>query len=224
MLMWTPAAAPKGLSHMTTHVVMIDDHEIIRLGIQQILSQIPDVICAGGYASVKAFTRKAGRAPIDIVLLSDTLHGIDTFTAVSLVENTYPDAVIILLCSQTFAANIQLLLERGVLGFIHKHEPLRDTLEVGIQRVLAGKIHFSPEMALVRLPLDTPTVLSPRLCQVLRLIAQGYYIQDIAHELGISTRAVYAARARLREALGVQTDAQLGAEAMRRGLLDGECE
>jgi len=57
---------------------------------------------------------------------------------------------------------------------------------------------------------------------VLHLMARGCHVQEIAQELSITDRAVYNARKRLREILEVDTNEQIVAEAVRRGLLRGD--
>ena len=155
-----------------------------------------------------------------MLLLDNSLPFVDVFEAVRRVRACAPHTAILLLADKLNPAEMQALLKLGVLGFVCKEEPLRDTLFAGIRRVKEGKIHFSPEAALIGKLYDTAAPLSERQVQVLERIARGLHIQQIALELDISARAVYAARARVREALGVTTDAQLGVEALRRGLLD----
>lgn len=200
------------------NVAVVDDQDIIRVGIQQFLSGLPHITFTGGFASIHAFCHDAASARTDVLLLDDSLPFTDVFQAVTFVQNRRPNVAIILLGSRLSPADMHTLLKRGVQGFISKDEPLRDTLVTGIERVCEGKVHLSPEAVWINKQYD-PSPLSPRLVQVLELIAQGLHVQQIARELDISTRAVYAARTRLREALGVQTDAQLGAEAIRRGLI-----
>lgn len=102
-----------------------------------------------------------------------------------------------------------------------KDETVQELLVTAIHRVYQGSLFFSPVTSVIFRG-EMEITLPPRLQQVLRLTSQGYHVPEIAQALGISTRAVYAARTRLREVLDVQNDAQLGSEALRRGLLDGD--
>jgi DNA-binding NarL/FixJ family response regulator len=214
-----PALAEKE-GQLTINVAVIDDLDIIRVGIQQFLSGMLQCHFVGGYATTTDFcSAPTACYSTDVIVLDDTLPDADVFQSVTRIQRVCARPAIIVLGNDLTAQTIQRLLRHGVQGFICKNEPLRDTLLVGIRRVYDGKAHFSPEAALISTQFDPPVTLSPRLTQVLELIAQGLHVQGIARELSISPRAVYAARSRLRDALGVQTDAQLGAEAMRRGLL-----
>ena len=205
---------------MKITVAVIDDQDIIRVGVHQLLSDAPHIALVGGFGDVDAFLHESGDPLPDIVILGDTLPGTSLSQAAQRILDACQDTGIIVLGNQLTAHNMHALLVKGVAGFVCKHEPLRDTLLVGIRRVHDGKVHFSPEAAVISQQYEPVVTLTPRLTEVLLLIAQGFHIQEIARELRISRRAAYAARARLRDALGVQTDAQLGAEAWRRGLLN----
>lgn len=205
---------------MNIDVALIDDQDIIRFGIQQLLAEVPTVSLLGSFASVESFGASDVCRQATVVLLDDTLPGIDTAQAVRRLQGAAPQARLLMLGRHLTAARIHTLLQQGVLGFVSKDEPLQETLVSGIRRVHLGKLHFSPEAAAISREIAHSPPLSPRLTQVLELIARGYHVQEIAQTLEISPRAVYAARTRLREALNVKNDAQLGGEAFRRGLIE----
>lgn len=201
-------------------VAIIDDQDIIRFGVQQILSEAPTISLPGSFSRVKDFCDSSICRKVTVVLLDDTLPGTDTGRAAQEIQRVAPEARLLVLGRQLTAITIHNLLHQGILGFICKEEPLQEVLLPAIRRVHLGKLHFSPEAAAISREIEPLTPLSPRLEQVLELTTRGLHVQEIAHTLGISTRAVYAARARLREALRVKNDAQLGGEAFRRGLID----
>lgn len=202
---------------MKIRVTVIDDQDLVRVGIEHLLIEVLQVEFLGGFADAESFCRSPLRHNTDVLLLDDTLPWTTVFESVSALQAACPRAALLVLGSQLNGLDMHLLLKMGVLGFITKDEPLRETLGIGIRRVYHRKVYLSPEAALITQE-QMGDHLSPRLAQVLEMIAQGKHVQEIAQELDISPRAVYAARARLRETLNVQTDAQLGNEARRRGL------
>jgi len=207
---------------LTIQVAIVDDQDIIRLGVRQSLADIPHITFLGGYSDVPSFCRSAAADCADVVLLDDSLSDTDIVRACEAIQERCPHAAVLALGSQMSAYDIHRVIGAGALGVVCKNEPVQDMLVVGIRHAHARQVYLSPSAALIAGRLDSSPVLSPRLDQVLHLMARGCHVQGIARELGISDRAVYNARKRLREILDVETNEQIVAEAMRRGLLRGE--
>jgi DNA-binding NarL/FixJ family response regulator len=113
----------------------------------------------------------------------------------------------------------------GAMGVVCKHEPVQDILRTAIHQVHLGQIYFSTHA--MKIASQTPEAqfaLSPRLQEVLMLMAQGVHVQEIAQMLDVTPRAIYSARNRLREILEVATNEQIIAAAIRRDLLRGFIE
>ena len=199
---------------MTIQVAIVDDQDIIRLGVRQSLADFPTTFL-GGYPDVLVLPLFGG-SYADVVLLM-TLPDTDVVRAYRPSRNgahALPCWSSVLRCPRTTFTAIR----REPWG----RKTNRHMLVVGIQHAHARKVYLSPHAALIAGCLDSSPVLSPRLEQVLHLMARGHHVQSIARELGITDRAVYNARKRLREILDVETNEQIVAEAMRRGLLRGE--
>jgi DNA-binding NarL/FixJ family response regulator len=200
-------------------VAVVDDHDIIRLGIQHLLAAIPRLTFLVGCADVGSLLIDPRSYLADVVILDDTLPWMSIHEAVAQVGARWPQAALVILGGQINAGDMRALTEAGVLGFILKSDSLRDTLPTAIQWAYRGRTYLSPEALLIgRDPAPAPT-LTPRLRQVLELIERGLYVQDIARELAITERAVYSARKRLKDILEARTDAELIAKAIRSGLL-----
>lgn len=207
---------------MTIQVAIVDDQDIIRLGVRQSLADFPHLAFLGGYPDVPSFCRSAAAHSADVVLLDDSLPDTDVVRAYQAIQERCPHAAVLILGSQMSAPDIHRVIGAGALGVVCKNEPVQDMLVVGIQHAHARQVYLSTAAALRAGRLDSSPALSPRLDQVLHLMARGCHVQGIARELGISDRAVYNARKRLREILDVETNEQIVAEAMRRGLLRDE--
>jgi two-component system capsular synthesis response regulator RcsB len=200
-------------------VAVIDDHDVIHLGIRQYLSDRSLGEFVAGFVDVQSFCHDPRARHIDVLVLDDTLtiHVVD---AVRLIATQHPHLAIIVLGCKLNAQSMHTLSDLGVLGFICKYDALNETLGTAVRRVSRGQAYLSPEAALVQRETALPKALSPRLLRVLRWIAQGMTTQDISRELGVSDRTVYSARARLHDIFNVQTDAELITKAFRYGLLD----
>ncbi len=210
----------EGTNLLTINVAVIDDHDVIRSGIQQILSTVHHARFIGGFPDLEAFRLDPGSSRIDVLILDDTLPFSSVYQAVRQLTAEYPHLAMIILGCKLNAGNMQTLAELGAAGFICKYDSLRDILSTAIRQVHKGQTYLSPEATFIKRDADSLQSLSPRLEQVLILIEQGLYVQQIAQELDISDRAVYSARRRLRAIFDAATDAQMIAKAIRAGVLD----
>jgi DNA-binding NarL/FixJ family response regulator len=207
---------------LTIKVAVVDDQDIIRLGVRQSLAGASDITLLGDYADVSSFCHSAAAQRAEVVLLDDSLPDMDLLQALDSVQSCCPTAAMLILGSRLTQPDVHNAIEAGAAGVVCKKEPLSDVLLIGIRHVHEGHVYLSPEPALLAGRIGKELVLSPRLDQVLHLMARGCHVQEMAQEMGISTRAVYNARARLREILEVDTNEQIVAEALRRGLLRDE--
>lgn len=205
---------------MGIKVAVIDDQDIIRLGVQQSLANIPYITFVAGFSDVASFCHALSGETVDVVLLDDSLPDITVFQAIQVIHEQCLQVSIVVLGSRLTANDMHRVVNCGASGIVCKNEPVQDMLLLGIRHAQAGRVYLSPGAAIIAGRIGMPeTVIAPRVQQVLHLIARGFHVQDIAQELDISPRAVYSARARLREVLGVETNEQIVVEAVRRGLL-----
>ncbi len=207
---------------MNIRTAVIDDQDIICLGVQQSLASAPHITFLGGYRNLEEFRCSTAYHSVDVLLLDSSLPDLTFSQSLTQAQIYAPEAAIILLASNASMRHVRYALQAGASGVICKDEPLQDVLPVGIQYVYTGQIYLSPSAALAAGQIGIPQPLSTRLEQVLELMARGYHVQAICEELGVSRRSVYAARVRLRALLDVETSEQIVAEAIRRGLLHDE--
>ena len=201
-------------------VVMIDDQDFFRIGLRALLGE--DMSLLASFADVETFCRHPASRRADVIILDDTLPGIDTLAAVQRLRAACPQTALLVLGSRLRLLQMQALQRAGVLGFVCKDDLLQEALPTGVRRVYAGHIYLSPEAVVIRLRQDHTEPLEPHLAEVLKLIQKGLISVQIAHTLGIHPRTAYNRRTELHAALGVQTDAQAVAEAIRRGLLSDD--
>jgi two-component system invasion response regulator UvrY len=198
-------------------VVMIDDQDFFRIGIRALLGD--DITLLDSFADVESCCQHPASRRADVIILDDTLPGIETLDAVQRIKAVCPQTALLVLGSRLRLLQMQDLQRAGVLGFVCKDDLLQDALPTGIRRVYAGYPYLSPEAVVIRLRQDHAEPLEAHLVEVLELIKKGLTSAQIAHVLSIHPRTAYNRRTELHAALGVLTDAQAVAEAIRRGLL-----
>lgn len=117
------------------------------------------------------------------------------------------------------------LLEAGARGFIAKRATTRELIE-GVRRVARGELAISPDVAYhlatgVREcgPRQRLQHLTPKETEVLRMLARGHAVEDIAHTLAISAKTVHSHRNAMRRKLKLETDVELCLLALKAGLV-----
>jgi DNA-binding NarL/FixJ family response regulator len=210
------------MGRLSVKVAVIDDQEIIRLGVQQSLSEIPHCTFVGGFSTLDMFCDSAAYQKVDVILLDDSLPDIRVQESIRTVQKHCPDAAVLLLGSKLTARGIHEAIQAGAAGVVCKYEPLQDILVMGIRHAHAGKVYLSPGAGLIALSLGSVPTITKCLHDVLVLMAKGAEIPDMIQALGISRKAIYLRQQRLCEILDVKTKEQIIAEAIRRGLLSGE--
>jgi len=109
-------------------------------------------------------------------------------------------------------------LRAGASGFVVKHAAGEELL-IAIHEALAGRTYLTPRLTKAVLQLTQKT-LTPRQREVLRLIAAGRTMKEIAAELGLSARTVETHKYQAMQALGVTTTAELIRRALEYGLTE----
>lgn len=221
---------------MTIGVLVCDDHLIVRQGIRQVLADAPDIACAGeaadgpaAVAAVRAASQGQG-VPVHVVLLDIALplrDGLDVLRQLQaefprlpvLMFSTYPDRVYAVRC-----------LKLGAAGYLNKSADSEQLTEA-IRKVAAGGRFITPAVAEQLAQTLTAAGsrragaaqsaherLSHREYQVLRGLAAGRSVGEIAEQLALSSNTVSTYRARLLEKTGARNDVELALYAVREAI------
>ena len=209
------------------HILLVDDHPIIRDSIKLYFANQPDLIVSGeasdGAEGLKLL--EAGHFDLVITDISmPVMNGID-FVAEAIVR--HPDQKFLVLSMMDEAAQIKKMISLGVHGYLLKTSPKEEILSV-IDKVLQGEKYFagkvydriidniSGKRPKSKLTLEIP--LTKREKEVLKLVMKEHTNQEISELLFISTRTVEAHKRNLLEKTGSKTVAGLAIYAIERGL------
>lgn len=206
-------------------ILLVDDHEIVRTGLRQLLELEPDFALAGESASSAEALAFLSRTPCDLVLLDIALPDRSGADTLRLIRSAHPQLPVLVLSAypeEQYAIN---LLRAGASGYVRKDAPGGDIVRA-IRSVLQTGRYVSPavsEMLIGRLRPDATRPLhqdlSEREFQVLCKIASGRTVSQIAAELFISVKTVSTYRSRVLEKLGMRTNAELTHYAVKNGLV-----
>ncbi len=206
-------------------ILLVDDHEIVRTGLRQLLELEPDIELTGEAATsadALALLRQGG---CDLVLLDIALPDRSGADTLKLIRGAYPDLPVLVLSAypeEQYAIN---LLRAGASGYVRKDAPSGEIVRA-IRQVLQSGRYISTavsEMLVSQLRPDATRPLhqdlSEREFQVLCKIASGRTVSQIAAELFISVKTVSTYRSRVLEKLGMRSNAELTHYAVKNGLV-----
>lgn len=206
-------------------ILIVDDHSIVREGLKRILADVPDILVAaeaGNGADAMAILRSN---PVDLVLLDLSLPGRTGLEVLQLMKSEFRKLPVLILSAHEEEQYAVRALRDGADGFLNK-QSAPELLVSAIRKVASGGKYVSAEMA-ERLATEVSgradklshEALSDREFMVLKMIAAGKSLNQIADQLNISPKTVSTYRARIIEKTGLQTNAELIRYALENELL-----
>ncbi|OUR85237.1 DNA-binding response regulator [Cycloclasticus sp. 44_32_T64] len=205
-------------------VLLIDDHELVRTGIEYLLSSDPDVdVIAVGSSGEEAVKLNEQLSP-NVILMDLNMPGIGGAEAIKRILRYDPSAKIIALSVYDDGPIPHQAIKLGAKGYINKGCPVDEMIKA-IVLVFQGKNYLSSAVATnLIFSAQEPeqnvfSQLSNRELQIITKIVDGHKIADIANSLSISPKTVNTHRYRAHEKLGVTNDIELVKLAINEGLL-----
>lgn len=205
-------------------VLISDDHELIREGLKRILLDGGTASRVGEAANAQEAMEAVRREKWDVVILDINLGGRSGMEVLKEIKAEFPRLPVLMLSiypEEQFALRV---IRAGASGYLNKNLATR-TLVEAIRQVLAGGQYISPKVAellvnAVQQPEGQPlhAMLSDREDQVLRLIAAGRTVGEIAVQLNLSVKTVSGYRTIVLRKLGLKNNAQLMRYAQEQGL------
>jgi DNA-binding NarL/FixJ family response regulator len=186
-------------------VAIVDDHMVVRSGLQGLLDAEDDIEVVGTAADGADAVALLEHSP-DVVLMDLSMPGVDGIEATRLVLAESPGTHVVVLTSFVDKNRIMAALEAGAVGYILTDADAGD-VSAAVRAAAAGGSPLDPKVARVvldesRRPQPT-TDLSPRELEVLELVEQGMANKQIARRRGIAERTVKAHLTNVFQAIGV---------------------
>ncbi|MDP9528844.1 response regulator [Pseudomonas protegens] len=206
-------------------LLVADDHRIMREGLKQLFALVKDfevVAEAENGAQVLELLRQT---TVDLLLLDMTMPGSSGEDLIGRVHAHYPKLPMLILSMHNEAHIAQRALRAGASGYMTKdRDP--ETLLAAIRKVSAGGRYLDPvlaeQIALQNSGLapDSPSqALSAREFQILRMLAQGLSVNQIAEQLVISNKTVSTHKTHLMEKMSFSSSTDLVRYALSQGLV-----
>lgn len=213
---------------MKIRVLIADDHAIVREGLKQILSEVPDMVVAGEAADGQEALEMIRREAWDIVLLDMSMPGKSGIELLKQIKSEYPKLPVLILSMHKEDQYAVRTLRAGASGYLTK-ESAPQLLVSAIRKVASGGRYISPSLA-EKLLLDwSPnedkplhTLLSDREFQIFQMIVSGKSTSEIADELALSVKTVSTHKVRILQKMKMKNNTELVVYAMKYHLIDAE--
>jgi len=203
-----------------------DDHTIVREGLKQILGEVPDMIVAGEASDGSEALHKVQEDHYDLVLLDIAMPGIGGLDVLKQLKSEKPDLPVLMLSMYPEEQYAVRTLKAGASGYLTK-ESASDELIAAIRKVCSGGKYVTSSLAeKLAFSLDVNSEqpvherLSDREFQVVRMIASGKTVTEIADALSLSVKTISTNRSRALIKMGMKTNAEITHYFIKHGLVE----
>lgn len=210
---------------MPVRILIVDDHSVVRQGLQMFLALDPEIEVVGEASNGAEAVEFVKKVKPDVVLMDLLMPVMDGIEATKTIRRGYADTEVIALTSVLEDNAVVGAIRAGAIGYLLK-DTEADELVRAIKAAAAGQVQLSPKaaerlMREVRAP-ESPEKLTDRETQVLRLLAEGKANKEIARDLTISETTVKTHVSNILMKLDVPSRTQAALYAVRIGLVSEE--
>jgi two-component system invasion response regulator UvrY len=207
-------------------ILIADDHSVVRAGLKQIISAVSDMVVVDEVGSANEALEKIKKTYYSVVVLDIAMPGKSGLDALKEIKAEFPRLPVLMLSMYPEDQYAIRALRSGAAGYMTK-DTAPEELVTALRAVAAGRKYISPSLAeRLALNLDTDTkkevheTLSDREYEVLRLIAAGRTISQIADQLALSVKTISTYRGRILEKMRLKNNAELTNYAIKNNLID----
>lgn len=203
-------------------VIVVDDHDLVRLGLQAYLEEQTGVECVGeaadGIAALALLDRLAERDALpEVVLMDLVMRGQDGITTTREIRTRYPSVQVVAVTSFGDSQRIRAALAAGAAGYVMKDSDV-DEIAVAIRSAVAGGGHLDPLVERTLSESGGAEGLTMREREVLALVAQGLSNRQVARSLSLSERTVQTHLTSIMRKLNLTSRTEAALWAVRGGL------
>lgn len=198
------------LTQPFVHILLVDDHPLVRDGLRARLETIPHFTVVAEAGSATEALELAGKQNIDLALMDINLAGgMNGIELTGRFNTLFPEIAVLMLSMHDKAEYVMQAIQAGARGYVLKDAPALDII-TAIDTVMSGGIYYSAGLAKqLSRPMPPAMLLTPREREVLQCIATGKSNKHIAREMNLSVRTVETHRLNIKRKLGIEGQADL---------------
>ena len=210
----------EAVAALPIHVVIVDDHPVVRKGIVQLIASEPGISVIGEAESANDGLELIRRLKPDVCVVDLTLKGMSGMELIKSVRQEGLKTLLLVVSMHDERVYAERCLRLGAKGYVMKEEAA-DAIVVAIHKVMAGGTYLSERLMaatvnrMVGGKPESPgkggmvASLSDRELEVFHLIGRGYTTRAIAEELDLSVKTVEAHKANIKTKLGLRSAPEL---------------
>ncbi len=207
-------------------IVIADDHEIVRKGLVQVVAETPDMEVCGEASGAQETLSLLRQHDCSVVVLDISMPGRSGLDALKDIKRQYPHLPVLILSTHSEDEYAVRVLKAGAAGYLTKRSAPKELI-AAIRKVHAGGKYISESVA-EKLASNLETSagqaphesLSDREHHVMRMIASGMTLKQIADELSLSEKTISTYRTRIMEKMNMRKNTELVRYVMQHGLLE----
>jgi two-component system response regulator NreC len=215
---------------MTTRLLLVDDHAVVRSGLRMLLENERDVEIIGEAASAREAIEAATRLNPNVILMDIGLPDLSGIDATREIKKRLPEVAIVALTIHEDEEYFFKMLEAGATGYVPKRAAPEELL-TAIRAAATGQVYLYPSLAklLVRDFLSggrpnsedvhSSSDLTEREHEILTYLAEGANNDEIAMALVISPKTVARHRENIMRKLNLHSRSELVRYAIRKGII-----
>jgi DNA-binding NarL/FixJ family response regulator len=209
----------------TTRILLVDDHPVVRQGIRQILTDAFHAVEVGEAATADDAFREIRTSDWTLVVLDISMPGVSGLEILRGIRHERPELPVLILSMHPAEQFARRAMNAGASGYLTKHSGPRELVHA-VQALIDRGVYFSPETSSSQPGEESDRAkrlhegLSDREYQVLRMMALGKTVSQIAQEISLSVKTVSTYRARVLEKMNMRTTAELMRYAILNRLVD----
>lgn len=207
-------------------VMIVEDHELVRTGIQHMLINEAAIDVVAEATTGEDAIEISRAQTIDVVLMDVKMPGIGGLEATRRLLRIHPDIKILVVTVCDDSLFPSKLLQAGAYGYLTKGASMKEMVRA-IKTVYSGQRYISPEiasqLAIKHLTDDDESPfdkLSERELQVALMISKGIRVNEVSEQLCLSPKTVNSYRYRIFSKLSINNDVELTHLAIRHNILD----
>ncbi len=209
--------------------ILVDDHTLFREGLRRILEAESDIQIVGEASNASEAVARVRELHPDVVLIDIGMPGMSSFEAARVINRESNGTKLIFLTMYEDEEYLLQCLDAGASGYILKDAP-GPKLVTAVREVAQGRKYLSPQV-LGKLVDDLrarsqgpqivsrSSTLTPREREVVKLIAEGNSVKEIAALLGLSVKTIEAHKFNLMRKLNIHNKAQLVTYAIQKKIV-----